>query len=88
MDVTATHDTRHTPPVSWRPAGLVAVCRGLGLFLRWGVFGRRGRRFLTVLEVVTERLRLTAALTHQAEGSETSLCDFPGDVSPNVCLKV
>lgn len=88
MDVTATYDTCHTPPVSCRPAGLVAVCWGLGLFLRGGVFGRRGRRFLTVLKVVTERLRLTAALTHQAEGSETSLCDFPGDVSPNVCFKV
>ncbi len=57
----------HTPPVSRRPARLVAVCRG-SLFLHWSRgFRRHRRRLLAILQTVTKCLCLTAALTHRAE---------------------
>lgn len=74
----------HRPSVSDGPAGLLAVCCGL-LFLHWsGGLGWRRGKLLAVLQIVTECLRLTAALTRQAEGhtetwrgySPTPWCPF------------
>lgn len=58
----------HPPSVPSRPAGFADVRRCLGLLLRRGAFGEGGRSFLAVLQVVAERLALTAALAHQAAG--------------------
>lgn len=69
----------HTPPVSRRPAGLAAVCCGFLLLLHWSRgFGRHRGKFLAVLQAVTERLRLTAALTHRAEGQTHVEVHFAG----------
>lgn len=58
----------HTPPVSCRPAGLVADCCGLLLFGDCSRgFGRHRGKFLAVLQTVSECFWLTAALTRQAE---------------------